>query len=315
MLSLGRSARPSIVPIAGPLLPHRKWGGDNSDAIYSFAPLDPRRSYRLRGQRGDSVYLSITVYAGPADERWSSRIVRTLNDQELAVSEDGSFEVNLGPGEAPRGAPSWVQLEPDSVALITCDYLEHPASDRPASWQIEALDAAPPPRLDDAELARRFRATANFLRDLLNINPLPESLAPVNEIEEPHPVPAQTYGWAAGDACYAMGRFALAEDQALVIEGCSLECAFWNLCLWNPYMQTYDYRYERVTLNGGQVSTEKDGSWRIVIAARDPRVPNWVSTADHPSGWIWFRWFLAKELQPQPRTRLAPLAELAGSHP
>ncbi len=55
-------ARPAMVPIAGPCLPTRKWGGDNSDAIYHYAAVDPRFSYRLRGRRGDAVYLSVTVY-------------------------------------------------------------------------------------------------------------------------------------------------------------------------------------------------------------------------------------------------------------
>ena len=113
-------------------------------------------------------------------------------------------------------------------------------------------------------------------------------------------MPKQTYGWAAGDAAYAMGSFSLGPEEALILEGRSPSCAFWNVCLWNPYMQTYDYRYERVTLNGGQVQYEPDGSWRIVVAARDPGAPNWVH-ADHPRGVIWFRWFL-----PESRGAAAP---------
>jgi hypothetical protein len=88
---------------------------------------------------------------------------------------------------------------------------------------------------------------------------------------------------------------------------------FWNVCLWNPYMQTYDYRYERVTLNGTQVRYEPDGSWRIVVAARDPGMANWVSTADHPRGVIWFRWFLPERVPDRPRTRVAKTATLAHS--
>lgn len=301
--------RPSIVPIAGPMLPTRKWGGDNSDSFYYFAPLDPARSYRLRGRRGDACYLSITAYGGPADGHWSSRIVSTLNDRKLVVEEDGSFEVILSAAE-PAAAPNWMKLEADSVALITRDYLIHPKRGRPASWQLEALEAAPPPRIDDRDLAQRFRAAANFLRDLTEINPLPSLPELTNQIAEPYPVPAQTYGWAAGDACYAMGGFELGEEEALVLEGTSPECAFWNMCLWNPYMQTYDYRYEQVTINGGQVTYEPDGSWRIVVAARDPRVPNWVSTAGHLKGVIWFRWFLAETRPQRPQATVVPMTGL-----
>ena len=135
---------------------------------------------------------------------------------------------------------------------------------------------------------------------MLKITPLPLDRSKLNQIDEPYPVPQRTYGWAAGDAAYAMGSFVLGDGEALVLEGSSPRCVFWNVCLWNPYMQTYDYRYEQVTLNGGQVQYQPDGSWRIVIAARDPGVPNWISTADHPRGRIWFRWFLPESPPARP---------------
>jgi hypothetical protein len=296
--------RPSIVPIVGPT---RKFGGDNADAFYHFAPLRPDRSYRLRGRRGEACYLSVTVYGGPSDGRWSNRIVGTINDRQLAFAPDGSFEVRLG--GAPQ-AQNWLRLDEDAVCLVTRDYLVDPVRGTRATWQIEALEAAPPPRLTDAELAARFRAATNFIRELLAITPLPVDPAAVNTIQDPYPVPQQTYGWAAGDAAYAMGSFALAPGEALVVEGRSPRCAFWNMCLWNPFMQTYDYRYERVTINGGQVAYAADGSWRLVIADRDPGVPNWVATAGHASGRIWFRWFLPEALPTQPTTRVVRIDDL-----
>ena len=290
--------RPTIVPIVGPT---RKFGGDNADAFYHFAALRPDRTYRLRGRRGDACYLSITVYGGPDDGRWSNRIVGTLNDRAMRIEPDGSFEVVLSKSPHPG---NWLRLEDDAVCLVTRDYLVDPVAGTKASWTIASDESALPPRLTDADLARRFRATANFIRELLAITPLPFDPAKANTVDEPYPVPKQTYGWAAGDAAYAMGSFSLGPEEALILEGRSPRCAFWNVCLWNPYMQTYDYRYERVTLNGGQVHSEPDGSWRIVVAARDPGVPNWVSTADHPRGVIWFRWFLPESLPERPRTRV-----------
>ncbi len=62
------TARPRFVDIVGP---YKKWGGDNADAFYCFAPVDPRRTYRVRVRPGDAVYLSLTVYGGPDDGRYS----------------------------------------------------------------------------------------------------------------------------------------------------------------------------------------------------------------------------------------------------
>ena len=67
--------------------------------------------------------------------------------------------------------------------------------------------------------------------------------------------------------------FELADDEALVIKGRSPDCAFWNMCLWNRLLHTYNYDYERVTINGAQVAYEPDGSWTIVVASQSPPTP------------------------------------------
>jgi hypothetical protein len=292
------SERPRFVELVSPT---RKFGGDNADALYSFAPLDPRRAYRIRGRKGDAVYMSLCVYGGPDDGRWSNRIVSSLNDRQMTFAPDGSFEIGVG---RERGAGNWLEVADDAVCVVTRDYLVEPATGRKATWSIEALEPAPPPApLDDATLSLRLRRTANFIRDLLNICPIPAP-GDANALLDPYRVPEVTYGWAAPDAVYCMGRYDLTDDEVLVIEGRSPECAFWNLCLWNPFLQTYDYRYERVTINGGQVRHEPDGSWRVAVAARDPGMPNWLSTAGHPRGVLWFRWFLADEVPARPATRV-----------
>jgi hypothetical protein len=303
-------AHPEFVKLVSPT---RKFGGDNADAVYHFAPLDPARRYRVRGRMGDAVYLSLCVYGGPDDGRWSNRIVGSLHDRELAMGPDRSFEVWLsaerppGASAQPSGSSGWLRLDPDAVCVVTRDYLIDPIHGRQAEWRIEAVPAAPaPPPLADAELARRLRCTANFLRDLLNICPLPP-LGEPNAAAEPYRQQAAAYGWAAPDAVYAMGRYELGDDEALVLEGRAPACAFWNLCLWNPFLQTYDYRHHRVTINGGQLALEPDGSWRIVISARDPGHPNWLGTAGHPRGVLWFRWFLPDEPPARPSARVVKL--------
>ena len=43
------TARPRFVEIVGP---YKKWGGDNADAFYCYAPIDPARTYRVTGRAG-----------------------------------------------------------------------------------------------------------------------------------------------------------------------------------------------------------------------------------------------------------------------
>jgi len=287
-------ARPRFTDIVGPYL---KWGGDNADAFYCYVALDPRRTYRVSGRAGDAVYLSLTVYAGPADGHYSERIVGSLNDRELDIAPDGSFEFWLSPTQ--QDGPT-ILLAPDSVCALTRDYLADPATGQRVSWQIEPADPTPRQPLNDADLAGRLAAAATWIRDQAAIVPI--GLGEPNTVDEPYPVPTTTFGWAAGDAAYAMGSFALADDEVLLIRGRSPECAFWNLCLWNQLLHTYDYGYDRVTINGAQVQYEPDGSWEIAVAAHDPGHPNWISTQGHPSGRMWFRWFLPAHTPERPTT-------------
>jgi hypothetical protein len=114
------SARPELLKIVSPT---RKFGGDNADAYYYFAPIDPTRTYRVHGRMGDAVYLSLCVYGGPTDGRWSNRIVSKINNREMTFGPHQTFEVVLG---GPRRAGNWIPLDEDAVALVTRDYLIDP---------------------------------------------------------------------------------------------------------------------------------------------------------------------------------------------
>ena len=298
------TAHPRFVEIVGP---YKKWGGDNADAFYLFAPVDPARTYRVRVRPGDAAYLSLTVYGGPNDGRYSQRIVGSLNDRQAPPDPDGLITMALSPDD-PGDGTAWIRLEPDAVAIITRDYLDDPIHGIRASWEITTTGASHTFREDDADLARRFRAALTWLREQSAMVPIP--LGQPNSIDDPYPVPTTTFGWAAGDAAYAMGSFLLDDGQALVVRGRSPECAFWNVCLWNPFLHTYNYDYERVTINGSQVRYEDDGSWTIVIASADPGHPNWISTAGHGKGRIWIRWFLPDTTPERPEAEVVRVEDV-----
>ncbi len=296
--------RPRFVEIVGP---YKKWGGDNADAFYQYARLDPSRTYKVTCHKGDAVYLSLSVYGGPDDGRYSERIVGTRNDRDVQIDADGRFELWLSP-EPHEG--NWLQLEPDAVCAITRDYLADPARvggrcGRSRRW----IHRRPGARRED-DLATGLQAALTWIRQQSDMVPLTPG-AP-NTVDDPYPVPSTTFGWAAGDAAYGMGTFELDDDEALVLRGRSPDCVFWNLCLWNPFLHTYNYDYERVTINGSQVRYEDDGSWTIVVADGPVDHPNAISTQGHRAGRLWFRWFLP-DYTPLPiETSVIPVSEVGG---
>ena len=139
----GEPSRPMFVEVNTPFRRDRRWGGDNTDAYYYICPVDPGRRYRISGNRGDSVYFSLTAYNEPSPGAWSDRIVAIVRDDDLDIDAAGNFSFELGP-------------TPDAAVLMTRDYQADPLTGRPVSWHIEALDEPEPIRHGDAETAAKL---------------------------------------------------------------------------------------------------------------------------------------------------------------
>ncbi|MBK6738433.1 MAG: hypothetical protein IPG64_11165 [Haliea sp.] len=84
---------------------------------------------------------------------------------------------------------------------------------------------------------------------------------------------------AAYDAHYSMAHFFIGPDEALWCHGRWPECRFGNVCLWNRFQQTLDYRSRSVCRwTRAQTLLEADGSFRMIVAHTDPGHPNWLDT-------------------------------------
>jgi uncharacterized protein DUF1214 len=304
----GDPHRPTFTPLASPT---RKILGDNVDSRYFFAPVDGRRAYRIQGTRGNEVYLAFCIYGGKPDGEWSERVVANVSQRDIQFDASGGFQLLLAP-ERPLGiAGDWVKLDADAVCVISREYYADPQHAHPGQLAIEALDTSPPPApWTDAALARRLRTVTTFIRETIQFAPIPP-LPFTNALLPPMPWSPTVRGWGTPDNIYALGAFELDPDQALVVTGRSPRCTYWGLQLWNRYMQSLDYRYHRVSINGTQAVLAPDGSWRMIIAHRDPGVPNWLDTAGHRQGLFFCRWLQAEEFPEQPECTVVPITEFS----
>jgi len=299
--------RPRFVDINTPWRRDRAWGGDNTDAYYMYVPLDPARSYRVSGTRGDSAYFSLTIYNEPEPGQWSNRIVGIVNDSDLTFDAEGRFELLLGPSRPDGYQGPFIALSPDAAAGVTRDYQIVPATGRRVLWEIEPLGDPGTYRERDAHTARALRTALRWILEQFNVVPIPVAAPPepsrvteghnppvgANVCADPYQVPDAVFGWSARDACYSFGSYALQPSQALVITHTPPQCRFWNVNVWNPFMAGYNSDYERVSVNIGSAVPNADGSVTIVIAQRPLAHPNAISTLGHGSGMIAFRWFHA----------------------
>jgi hypothetical protein len=173
----------------------------------------------------------------------------------------------------------------------------------------------PPAPPSDASVAAGLRRVTNYVRSRSLEQTRPgEGDQPAFVSREPNafpkPVTPGTHALAAFDAEYSMAPYVLGPEEALVITGRWPKCRCANVSLWNRYLQTYDYAHRQVSLNRAQTALEPDGSYRIVIAHRDPGVPNWLDTEGRPFGLVFWRFFLPDEEVDTPRAEVVPVAKL-----
>jgi hypothetical protein len=306
------SARPRFIDVNTPSRPDRRWGGDNTDAYYAFAPIDPERTYRIRGQRGDSVYFSLTIYNEPAPGQWSDRVVGIVNDSDLSFDDEGRFSFMVGPSRPVDYDGPFVELSADAASALTRDYQVNPATGQRVEWTIEATDSPSSYRHTDAATAASLRNTLLWIREMFTIVPLtvtpPSDRTTVghnapsglNTFSEPYQVGDANYGWSARDACYSFGNYFLEPDQALVITHAPPDSRFWNLTVWNPFMATHNTDYATTSVNMGSAVPNADGTVTIVVAQQSVDHPNAVSTIGHELGTLAFRWFHADHVPVTP---------------
>lgn len=298
--------------------PSRKLTGDNSDAIYFDAPVDPEFVYRVRGEMNGAAYFSMTIEEGAADGSLPTATCGVLNDTEIDVDDDGKFEVYLG-GEP--GARNWLPLTKTASRVTTRHYFELavPAAMDPACQPIMLIECmsetSPPPPADDESVSAGIRRVCNAVRTrTLEMPQMTAAEMPPFMSVTPNVFPAPRtpgdYGLAAADAHYSLAPFLLGPGDALVMTGRWPECRFGSVCLWNRFQQTFDYTTRSVSLNRAQTEADDDGRFRIIVAHEDPGLPNWLDTEGNAFGLVFWRFFLAEGHVETPSAEFVKLADI-----
>ena len=292
---------PHFVRLVSPI---RKIGGDNADALYYFAPLNPGQSYKITGTIGSAAYLAFTTYGGKTPKKF--HIVSNMSTPQLRLDEEGKFDLEITTDGLAEGVNTIRTDATTNCVIVRRYYLDKKAmEDDPGVQSIEPnYPAAVPPLLSGDEMGKRIRALEQFLRGWFKITPIP--LPPIppayNKMSPPRQASADSGHWSTPDNMHSFGFFKVADDEALVIEGRSPECLYWSVHLWNPYLQTYDYAHYPCALNSSEVELREDGSWELLVSNRDPGHPNWISTTGHPRGFVYFRWLKAERIPDKLKT-------------
>jgi hypothetical protein len=303
--------------------PWRKLLGDNPDARYHDAVVHPGGVYRVTGRTGGAAYVSFTVEEGGADGRMPTRTAGAINDTEFGVGPDCRFELTIG---GPRRDHGWLPLTADASRITVRHYWEHekPPASPPApglELAIELIEGEVPevPVVpSDARVCEQIRRLATFLRArTVELLPPPGTGEPppfVSQVPNQFlpPTAPGDHPLAAVDAAYSMAPYLLGPDDALVMRVRWPKCRYAGVALWNRQLQTFDYLRGQVGLNRTSAVPGPDGMTTVVLAHRDPGVPNWLTTEGRGFGLVFWRFFLAEEPIQPISAEVVPFDSLAG---
>ncbi|MAG34502.1 MAG: hypothetical protein CL908_26825 [Deltaproteobacteria bacterium] len=95
---------------------------------------------------------------------------------------------------------------------------------------------------------------------------------------------------------YIGGQFKLRPDEVIVVTGHDVPCRYWNLQILTRYLESGDFRHNKVGISNRRVLKDADQGFRIYAAAEDPGTLNWISTQGYENGQILIRTLLAEPL-------------------
>lgn len=288
-----------------------QWGGPNQDNAYHHARIDPGHRYRVAGRMHSCEHFVITLRVGFMHMKaWGTK--KAVSSVDLGIGPGDDFEIFFG-GDGTE--PDWIEIPDGVTTLSTREYHLDWQPEEPAVFTIECLDPPEePPRPDALRLARQLDHA---------LEQVESSIFGWNEYLRDHRAkgtdnvfaPQQTVAKGLSDARYAFLFWDLGPDEALLIDTDVPRARYWGLQLATMgWFEPVDAIHRITSINHHQAAVDGDGRVRLVLAAEDPGVPNWLDTGGHRSGLLTYRWFWP-ESDPTPTSRVVPLADLRAALP
>lgn len=272
--------------------PIRKQGGDNTDALYVGAPINGEHTYRIVGTRGNARYFAVTVVEDGATP-WGGAAVGSLIDSEVAVAEDGQFEIILSPEEH-RG--NWIRTTPGSWRVTIRQFFADWENEAPMVARIDRLGDPPhdplltPQRVTRglADSAAWVRKSTRYWADMLDKwKAQPNRFLSYRQLDD-NAIDATPGGEPL--ICY----WQVPCDEVLVVRVTPPEARYWAVEFGNYWWETMDYRYRLCSTNCHHAVREESGELLLVVAHEDPGLPNWLDPSGHEEGYITVRWIGAR---------------------
>lgn len=291
----------------------------NADTLYKTAKVDAGGTYRIRGIKGTARIAKLGQFGHSiADKGTTSGPARGYFDiNALPVDAEGRYDLVVSPTPPAGYSGAWWKLEPDVTSLTLRQVSTDWHTQMDASITIERLDRpVTRPRPSAVDLQQRLAAlgpqTANTALAFIDHVEGLRKQGYENKLKEFDV--NSNLGGLTGQFYYE-GAYRLATGEALILEAkVPARCGYYSTILTNDIFETTDWVNNHSSLNDAQSHVDADGVLRIVIAATDPGIVNWLDTGGYPAGVVQGRWTDCSE-QPIPTLKLVKFRDLAGYLP
>jgi hypothetical protein len=297
--------------------PWAQWGGPNPDNVYLRAAIDPRATYRVTGNVAGVRAAIFSLVEGDMHlGRYGVFAEQTLADFD--VPADGAFVLWISPdgddGDEHDG--NWLRTHPDARYLLVRQYQCDWERDRIATLSIERTDArgVPPSEPNAAELAAALTRAGDWVERSVDywctyVERARDGL-PRNAM-----APPGTPKGGAPNIAYGAGWWDLSPGEALVLTSDRPDADYWGFTVHHRYrLDSGDFANRQTSVNMTQAFIDEDGRVRLVVAADDPGIPNWIDTEGLPEGMLVYR-SIGTRSRPVPEARVVPIGDVRAHVP
>ncbi|KJS04075.1 MAG: hypothetical protein VR73_15410 [Gammaproteobacteria bacterium BRH_c0] len=261
---------------------------DGPDRIYRSIPVNPAYRYTLTGTR-NALYpsLDFSFEAIPPPSLWGMP-TDSLQAKDIEVASDGTFTITADAGSA-QGRVNHLHLAPGTNAILIRDTLSDWSKQRPNGISVSATVSDQSPgassmdTIDNAvsQIIATAQSTAGFLEQMVWKNTPNQLTAFERKVDQGMP-----------GAVFAASRFALGDDEVLVIALDPLAADYLAVQISDLWMRSASYDRRHTSLNNQQAIANPDGSFTLIVSRQDPGYINWLDTDNLHDGIVMVRWEL-----------------------